>query len=279
VCQATGLRPIAVDGKAVRGTPGATASGCLHLVSAWAVENHLIVGQQAVAEGSNEITAIPELLQVLDLEGAVVTLDAAGCQTEIAAQIREQGGDYVLAVKGNQPGLHEAVGALFERAAASDFAGVRHDIAVTEGHGHGRQEARYVNALYDVAGLPEGWADVGAVVRVTRERQAGDKYSCETQYYLTSLSETAATLATLIRGHWGIENGLHWVLDVAFREDASRTRAGHAGENLGLLRRVATSLLKRAPGKRSIRGKRLKAGWDDSFLIQVLHGITTNLDA
>jgi predicted transposase YbfD/YdcC len=279
VCAATGLRPIAIDGKAVRGTPGATASGCLHLVSAWATENHLVLGQRAVAEGSNEITAIPELLRALDLEGALVTIDAVGCQTAIAAQIREQDGDYLLAVKGNQPGLHDALLALFERALDGDFAGYRHDAWATEEDGHGRHEGRYVTVLYDPPGLPDGWPDVAAVVMVTRERQGGGQHTCEAGYYLTSLGGTAAELGKLVRGHWGIENGLHWVLDVAFREDACRTRAGHAGANLGLLRRIAASLLKRAPGKRSIRGKRLRAGWDDEFLLQVLQGLDEDLDA
>jgi predicted transposase YbfD/YdcC len=276
VCEGTGLTPIAIDGKAVRGTPGRTHSGCLHLVSAWATANHLILGQQAVADGSHEIAAIPELLAVLDLGGAVVTIDAAGCQVEIARQIRDQGGDYLLAVKGNQPSLHEAVQAVFGRACEADFAGVRCDMHATEEGGHGRHEERYATAIYDPAGLPSDWPDVAAVVLVGREREAGGTNASTAHYYITSHAGTAAELGALVRGHWGIENGLHWVLDIAFREDERRTQAGHAGENLGLLRRVATSLLKRSPGTRSIKGKRLKAGWDDKFLLQILQGIKAN---
>jgi len=268
--------PIAIDGKAVRAADRNTFSGRLHLVSAWAAENRLILGQQAVAGHSNEITAIPELLNALDLAGAVVTIDAAGCQTEIAERIRGEGGHYVLAVKGNQPTLDAAVRGLVTAAFDADFAGLRHDACEAAEDGHGRHEERYVTVLYDPPGLPADWPDVAAVVAVSRERRAGGKSSSETGYYLTSYAGSAAELGGLIRGHWGIENGLHWVLDVAFREDSHTTRAGHAGANLGLLRRVAVSLLTRAPGKRSIKGKRLKAGWDDDYLLQVLQGITAN---
>ena len=276
VCEGTGLTHIAIDGKAVRGTAGNTFSGCLHLVSAWAAENRVILGQQAVAECSHEIAAIPEVLRALDLHGAVVTADAAGCQTEVAGQIRRDGGHYVLAVKGNQPKLEGAVRGLVTAAFAADFAGLRHDGCESVDDRHGRHEERYVTVIYDPPGLPDCWPDVAAVVAVSRERRAGAAYSCETGYYITSYPGTAAELGGLVRGHWGVENGLHWVPDVAFREDECRTRAGHAGENLGLLRRVAVSLLKRAPGKRSIKGKRLKAGWDDGYLLQVLRGITAN---
>jgi predicted transposase YbfD/YdcC len=273
-CAATGLRHIAVDGKAVRGTPKATASGCLHLVSAWASANHLTLGQESVAEGSNEVAAIPALLRALDLAGALVTIDAAGCQTDIAAQIRRQEGHYLLAVKANQPSLHEAVQGLFARALDQDFAGA--DTHATVEDGHGRQEERYVTVLPDPPGLPAGWPDVAAVVQVTRQRTAGGPTSCETSYYLSSLGGTAAELGRLIRDHWAIENGLHWVLDVAFREDERGTQAGHAGENLARLRRVATSLLKTVTAKGSIKGRRLRAGWDEDFLLTVLQGITAD---
>ena len=271
---ATGLRPIAIDGKAVRGAARDTFSGCLHLVSAWAVENHLILGQEAVADGSHEIAALPELLRVLDLTGALVTIDAAGCQVEVARQIRAGGGHYLLAVKGNQPGLHAAVQAAFERACAEDFAGVRHQTHATREDGHGRHEERCVTVLYDPGGLPAGWPDVAAVVLVGRERGAGAAHVSTAHYYVTSLAGTAAELGRLIRGHWGIENGLHWVLDVAFREDANRTRDRNAGANLGMLRRVSATLLKRARDRGSIKAKRKRAGWDDEFLRAVLEEIT-----
>jgi predicted transposase YbfD/YdcC len=276
VCAATGLKPVAIDGKAARRAPRATASGCLHLVSAWATENHLILGQQAVADGSNEIAAIPELLRVLDLEGALVTIDAAGCQVGNVELIREGGGHYLVAVKGNQPGLCAAVGDLFERALDADFAGYRHDRHKAVEDGHGRHEERFVAVVYDPPGLPPEWPDVAAAVLIVRGRAVGGRRTCEAHHYVTSYAGTAAELAKLIRGHWQIENGLHWVLDVAFREDANRTRSGHAGANLGLLRRVAVSLLKQAPGSGSLKAKRLTAGWDEEFLSHVLRGLPEN---
>jgi predicted transposase YbfD/YdcC len=272
-CQAAGLIPIAIDGKSVRRAKGNTATGCLHLVSAWAAENGLTLGQVAVADGSNEIAAIPELLRTLELTGALVTIDAAGCQTENARLIREGGGHYILATKGNQPTLEEAVQELFDHACQGEFVGVRYDSHASVENAHGRHEERYVMVIYEPKGLPADWPDVAAVVQVGRERQVEGKNVSTTHYYLTSYAGTAAEMSAFIRGHWGIENGLHWVLDVAFREDESRTRSGHAGANLGLLRRVAVSLLKRAGHKGSIETRRLKAGWDHDFLLQVLQGI------
>ncbi len=273
VCEATGLRHIAVDGKAVRSAPGNTFSGCLHLVSAWAAENRLILGQATVADGSHEIAAIPGLLQVLDLSGALVTLDAAGCQKEIARQVRAGGGDYLLAVKGNQPNLHDAVRAVFDRACEAEFAGVTHDGHEEVGDGHGRHEERYTTVVYDPDGLPPEWPDVAAVVLVGREREVRGTNASTAHYYVTSLRGTAEQLAGLVRRHWAVENELHWCLDVAFREDAQKT-AGRAGANLGLVRRVAASLLKQSTDKGSIKAKRLRAGWDDDFRLQVLQGCT-----
>jgi predicted transposase YbfD/YdcC len=272
VCEAAGLRHVAIDGEAVRSAPRNTFSGCLHLVSAWATENRLILGQRAVADGSHEITAIPELLKVLDLKGALVTIDAAGCQKEIAKQIRKGGGHYLLAVKGNQPALHAAVFGVFDRACEADFAGVKHDGHAQVEDGHGRHEERYVTVIYDPPGLPPEWPDVAAVILVGREREVGGKRTDSAHYYITSLKGTAAELGRLIRRHWAVENELHWCLDVAFREDANKTAAGHAGANLGLVRRVAASLLKQDPGKGSIKGKRLKAALDGDYLLQILQG-------
>lgn len=274
LCEAAGLRPIAIDGKAVRGAAGDTFSGCLHLVSAWAVENGLILGQEAVAAKSNEITAIPELLNTLDLKGALVTIDAAGCQQAIARQIRKQGGDYLLAVKGNQPALQRAVHAVVERAAAGGFAGC--DTASSVEDGHGRHEERYVTVIDKPQGLPAGWPDVAAVVIVGREREVKGTNTSTAHYYLTSRRLSAAKLAGYVRGHWGVENGLHWCLDVAFREDMSRTRDTTAGANLGVIRRVAASLLKQDPGRGSIHTKRLNAAWDETYLERVLQGFQAN---
>jgi predicted transposase YbfD/YdcC len=276
-CEASGLVPVAVDGKSARSAPANTATGRLHLVSAWASENRLILGQAAVPDGSNEVAAIPDLLRTLDLAGAVVTIDAAGCQVQNAEVIRQQGGHYLLAVKGNQPGLEAAVQAVFAAACDADFEGVCFDQHASEEEGHGRREGRYVTAIYQPAGLPEPWPEVAAVVQVNREREEAGARTSTTHYYLTSHAGTAEELAGFARGHWGVENGLHWVLDVAFSEDDSRVRAGHAGANLGMLRRVAVSLLKRAPGKGSVVTKRLKAGWDDDYMLLALQGISPDV--
>jgi predicted transposase YbfD/YdcC len=275
-CAAAGLRPVAVDGKAVRSAPKGTFSGCLHLVRARAAENRLILGQEAVADGSHEIAAIPELLKVLALEGALVTIDAAGCQKEIAKQIRDQGGDYLLAGKGNRPTLLAAVQAAVGRLCDADFEGADHDGHGQVEDGHGRPEERYVTAIYDPEGLPPGWPDVAAVVFVGRERAAGGKHADTAHYYITSLRATAAELGRLVRRHGSVENELHWCLDVAFREDGNRTAAGHAGANLGLIRRMAVSLLKQDPAKGGIKAKRLSAALDEEYMAQVLHGFTTD---
>jgi len=272
-CKATGLVPVAIDGKSARAARRDTATGCLHVVTAWAAENRLVLGAASVADGSNEVAAIPELLAALDLEGAIVTIDAAGCQVGSARLIRERGGHYLLAVKDNQPKLREAVEAAFAAACEADFEGVRHDGCGSSGAGHGRREGRYATVLYDPPGLPDVWPGAKAAVLVCREREAEGRRTTTAHYYLTSHPGTAEELATIIRGHWDVENGLHWVLDVIFREDRSRIREGHAGANFAMIRRVAASLLARAPGKGSGVTKRLKAGWDDDYLFQVLQTI------
>jgi predicted transposase YbfD/YdcC len=270
----TGLKAIAIDGKACRSAPADTFSGCLHLVSAWATENGLALGQVAVAEGSHEIAAVPELLRVLDLKGALVTLDAAGCQKQTLSQIREQGGDYLVAVKGNQPALQRAVHAAFERACGAEFAGC--DSSASAEDGHGRHEERYVTVIADPEGLPAQWRDVAAVVVVGREREVGGKNTSTHHFFITSLRAKAEKLADYVRGHWGVENGLHWCLDVSFKEDANRTRDTNAGANLGMVRRVAASLLKQDTGKGSIKAKRLNAAWDQKYLERVLQGFKAN---
>jgi predicted transposase YbfD/YdcC len=274
-CEGAGLVHVAIDGKSARRSKKDTFTGCLHLVEAWAVEGRLLLGVRSVPDGGHEITTIPELVGALDLTGAVVTIDAAGCQKGTVEQIRARGGEYVVCVKGNQKGLRDAVAGVFDRAAAGDFAGC--GMAAAVGDGHGRAEERYVTVVENPKGLPSGWADVGAVVMVGRERQVGGKGNESTaHYYLTSLRASAEVLAGYIRNHWGIENGLHWVLDVSFREDESRARAGHAGANLGTVRRVALSLLKRADTKGSIQTRRMKAAWDDDYMFKVLQGIAAD---
>jgi predicted transposase YbfD/YdcC len=282
VCRATGLaRPdidgpahVAVDGKSARRSAKPTFAGCLHLVEAWAVGSRLILGQRSVPDGSHEITTFRDLLATLDLAGAVVTMDAAGCQTETLDLIRRRGGEYVVCVKGNQPTLRDAIAGVFDRAAESEFASCDAHASVTDAHG--RHEERNVTVVQNPEGLPAGWAGVGSVALVCRDRQVnGEPNESTGHYYLTSLRVGAAELAGYIRGHWHIE-AMHWVLDVAFREDESRTEAGHAGANLGMIRRVAVSLLRRAGTKGSVHTRRLRAAWDDQYLVQVLQGLSTH---
>jgi predicted transposase YbfD/YdcC len=273
-CEGTGLIPVAVDGKSARSAQANTATGRLHLVTAWATENRLVLGQIAVATGSNEVAAVPDLLRTLDLAGAIVTIDAAGCQVENARLIRERGGHYLLAVKDNQPTLRAAVEAVFDRACEAEFAGVGHTGHEAVESGHGRDEERYVSVVADPVGVPDVWPDVAAVVQGNRVRVAGGVRTQTAHYYLSSHRGPAEELGRVIRSHWGIENGLHWVLDVVYGEDDSRVRAGHAGANLGMIRRVAVALSRRAPGKVSGVTKRKRAGWDDEFMVKVLNGLS-----
>jgi predicted transposase YbfD/YdcC len=269
-----GLTVIAIDGKAVRHSfDTASAKTALQVVSAWAVENGLSLGQVAVDETSNEITALPRLLEILDVSGCLVTIDAVGCQTEIATQVRERGGDYVLALKGNQPTLHRAVIDRFQAGIETDFAGLAYDHHTVTETGHGRTDERTCEVLTGVTGLPDQdrWTDLKAIICVTRVSRQGGRQTSEVRYFIASRSAGAAAFAKAIRDHWRIENTLHWTLDVTFREDANRTRFGHGPENLALLRRLAVSLLKQdASTKGSIKGKTKLAGWDNDFLLRVL---------
>ena len=268
------VRQIAIDGKSLRGAAGNTFSGCVHLVTAWATAHGLILGQESVAERSHEIAAIPVLLKTLRLKGALVTIDAAGCQTEIARAIRGGGGDYLLAVKGNQPNLHDAVRHVFADACAHDFAGVTFTQHASVEDRHGRHEERYVTVIENPHGLPDGWLDVAAVVQVNRERETHGVNTSTTHYYITSLNGSAEQMGRLIRRHWAIENELHWVLDVSFGEDANRTADRNASANLGVVRRTAVSLLTQAPGKASKPNKSLQAALDTTYLKTILQGNT-----
>jgi predicted transposase YbfD/YdcC len=268
---------VAVDGKTLRRTHDATnGKDALVLVSAWAAANRLVLGQVAVEPGSNEIPAIPALLRQLALEGSVVTVDAIGCQTAIAAQIAGQGADYVLALRENQPTLWAAVGTAFAEGQAQGVGAVAPAYVRTVEKNHGRIEVREVWALEDpalIASLdPRGaWPQLRSVAMVVAERRIGDATSRETRYYLSSLPGHAATMGAAVRGHWGIENRLHWVLDIAFREDESRVRQGHADQNLAVLRRLALNLLRQEPTeKMGTKAKRLKAGWDHAYLLKIL---------
>ena len=267
---------IAIDGKTHRGShdrpDGKTA---LHLVSAWAAENRLVLGQIAVDSKSNEITAIPQLLDLLDLRGCTVTLDAMGCQTAIAAKIRDREGHYVLALKANQTTLHADVAALFAdaRAAQQPEYGMTHATETTSGHG--RIETRTAYVISDpeaIAYLNPGnrWRDLASIALVEAQRTADGRTTTEQRYYLLDQVRSPTDVNALVRSHWGIENRVHWVLDVVFHEDASRIRTGDAPQNMGVVRHIALNLLRQEPSKGSVKTKRFRAALNDEYLERVL---------
>jgi predicted transposase YbfD/YdcC len=275
VVQASGAKLIAIDGKTLRGSFDAAAGqAALHLVSAFAHANRLVLGQLATEAKSNEITAIPQLLAWLDLHAAVVTIDAMGCQKAIAQAIVDGGGDYLLAVKDNQPTLHEEVRFLFEEALANRFANMAHAHAQETDKGHGRVETRELWSTWEVAWFQDRkqWAGLRSFVCVQSTRESGGQKTVERRYYISSLDgKDAAFLLRAIRGHWGIENGLHWCLDVTFREDHSRIRVGHAAQNFSRVRRMALNLLRSEKSQKAgLPGKRLKCALDEQYLLTVL---------
>ena len=265
---------IAIDGKSVRHSyDKGKGKGAIHMVSAWASENRLALGQVKVADKSNEITAIPQLLNILDIQGCIVTIDAMGAQKEIANQITEQGADYVLSLKGNQGNLHQDVQQLFDWASKTDFKDIEHEVYQTIDKGHGRLEKRRYYLLGNVEYLVDAhqWKGLKRVGMIESERHIeGKPITTERRYYLTSLDGGVERFARASRGHWGIENRLHWSLDVVFHEDDSRIHTDHAPENMTLIRKIALNLLSKESSKGSKKRKRLKAGWDNDFLLQVL---------
>ena len=275
------LEVIALDGKTLRGSHDRfNEKAAIHMVSAWATSNRLVLAQVKVDSKSNEITAIPELLRALAIKGCIVTIDAMGCQREIAQQIVEQGGEYVLALKENHDNLYHDVVDTFTDAGAKTMR----DLVVPESQciekGHGRIEVRRAEVMADsdvLAWLQEQhhWPGLQAIGRIQDERRIGTTRTIESRYYLLSTPLSAKAFGAAVRSHWGIENRLHWVLDVTFHEDASRIRQADAAENFAVLRHIALNLLHQHSSKKriSLKGKRLKAAWDTDFLLQILQAI------
>lgn len=274
ISQLTCGEVIAIDGKELRHSyDTAAGKGAIAMVSAWASVNRLVLAQQQVDEKSNEITAIPQLLAVLALAGCIVTIDAMGCQKQIAKQIVEQNADYVLALKANHPGLLEDVRWLFEQAQLNQFQDVTHDFHQTIDQGHGRIEIRRCWTLTELDYLVQKseWLGLASIAMIEAQRRINGKVEQETRYYISSLSGNAAQIAEAVRSHWSIENSLHWVLDVSFNEDACRIRKDYAPQNFSLLRQIALNLLNQEnTSKIGIKAKRKKAGWDDAYLAKVL---------
>ena len=274
--EASGGDIVSIDGKTLRHSfDRATSTAAIHMVRAWASANRLALGQRKVEEKSNEITAIPKLLQLLDLKGAVVTIDAMGCQKEIAKTITEQGADYVLALKDNHPTLSDAVTLFLNDARDTGFADIAHAYHETVDGDHGRIETRRYWITSEIAwlGAKASWANLHSVGMVESRREIGETVQIDTRYFLTSLPAQGMRFAQAVRQHWGIENSLHWVLDVSFDEDACRIRKDKGAQTFSVLRHIALNLLRREPHhKRGIKARRKRAGWDRDYLVQVLTG-------
>ena len=263
---------IAIDGKTLRRAHKKGTKARIHMVSAFAARQRLVLGQVKVAEKSNEIVAIPALLEMLAIEGAIVTIDAIGCQRDIAEKILEKKADYVLALKGNQGTLREDVEVFVAEQKANGFQDTKISQHQTVDGDHGRIETRTYTAIHDVTWLQERhqWPGLQGVVMVESTREIGEKIERETRFYITSLIWLASQLGPVVRGHWAIENSLHWVLDMIFRDDECRIRTDNAPANFTTVKHMAHNLIRRAPGRNSLRARRKVAAWDDEFLASLI---------
>ncbi len=264
---------IAIDGKTSRRSYQKTGGKSpIHMVSAFAARQRLVLGQVKVADKSNEIVAIPKLLEMLEIEGAIVTIDAMGCQRDIAQKIIDKKADYVLALKGNQGSLREDVEVFVAEQKAVSFKDTKISRDQTVDGDHGRIETRTTTVIHDVAWLQErhDWPGLKAVVMVESTREIGDKIERETRFYITSLVLLASLLGPIVRSHWAVENSLHWVMDMIFRDDECRVRTDHAPANFTTLKHMAHNLIRKAPGKDSLRLRRKVAAWDDDFLASLI---------
>lgn len=275
VSEVTEGEVIAVDGKSARGSRDRKRlRKALHMVSAWASANRLVLAQEATEEKSNEITAIPKLLELLELKGCIVTIDAMGCQRDIAAQIVDQGGDYVLGLKGNQSTLHESVEDFFEVARDGDFAGVEYDYTEEVDKDHGRLEVRRYWITEDLRTLPDThlWEGLRSIGMVERHCTIDNTETVERRYYINSIGAEAKRFAHAVREHWGVENRLHWRLDVVFGEDASRIRKGNAPAIMTSIRHLCMNLFEQEPSSLRLSKKRRKAAWNDDYRAKVVFG-------
>ena len=273
-----GFKQVAIDGKTLRRSHDrGSMRAALHLVSAWSTAHQFVLGQEATDAKSNEITAIPKLLQLLELKGAIVTIDAIGCQKEIAKQIVEGGGDYVLAVKDNQPTLHAAISDYFLHLHESDFTDCEVRRLTTVDEGHGRQERRsyYITALPEsMLAFLQDWTKLTSIGQAVNITIRDGKEVCEVRHFIVSFVPKVKRFAAAVRGYWGIENSLHWTLDMTFREDESRIRKDHGPENFATLRRAALGLIKQDKSKGSVKKKRKRAGWNNDALLTIIHNAT-----
>ena len=262
---------VAIDGKTSRRTKG-RQHAAIHMVSAFAASQRLVLGQVKVSNKSNEIIAIPKLLEMLTIEGAIVTIDAMGCQREIAQKILDKGADYILALKGNQGTLREDVEVFAAEQQGCGFQDTAISRAETVDGDHGRIETRTVTVMYDMAWLQHrhDWPGLKAVAIVESVRESGTKTERETRFYIMSMKSPAEQVAPAIRGHWAVENSLHWVMDMTFRDDECRVRTDNAPANFAVIKHMAHNLLRNAPCKQSIRLRRKAAAWDDDFLVKLI---------